>query len=257
MYRVVDRVGSVGLRIGGDERWFSLDRIAIISFVEGDPGAAEVRQLPDSDGLPVAERHRFVTRDGAITSATLDYINPTGQEVTYDGPMGRRMVASSQLQRIYLNPRAARSLYSGLLGEGQSAAGGSFQGVDRTVNVPGNQPWIDTGLTVRRGDRIAFRATGEIRLARPNQPELVASPDGATGVLAESVTGPRRRVSSVPVPGMQVGGLIARIGSSDPFPIGLQNEPITMGQSGRLMLGVNAASFEDNRGAFTVDIARR
>src|SRR5690606_6877618 len=149
-------IGNVGLRIGTDERWFPLDRIAIISFVQGDPDAAEVRQLPDAEARSEVERHRFVGRDGSITTATLDYINPTGEQVTYDGQMGRRIVPSSSLQRIYLNPRAARTIYAHLLRDGEESNAGRFDGVERTITVPANQAWIDTGLTVRRGDRVAF-----------------------------------------------------------------------------------------------------
>lgn len=258
IYRVVDRVGNVGVR-SGNERWFQLNQVAIISFVQGDPGAAEVRQLPESDNLPIAERHRFVSRDGSVTAATLDYINPSGTEVTYDGPMGRRVVPSSSLSRIYLNPRAARAMYADLLrGEGSQSTAGGFEGTERTITVPGNQAWTDTGITVNRGDRLAFRANGEIRISRPNQTDLVAPPAGLQGQNVVEPN-PRRRgaASGLPVGNIGLGGLIARVGRGSPFAIGSQTEPITMGDSGRLMLGINAASTDGNRGEFRVDIARR
>lgn len=254
-YRVENRVGSVGLG-GPQERWFPINQIAIISFVQGDPSAAEVRQLPESDVLPEAERHRFVTRDGSMVSATLDYINPNGQEITYDGPMGRRMVPSSSLARIYLNPRAARSLYADMLkGEGQSASAGSFQGTERTVTV--DQGWVDSGITVNRGDRLAFRASGEIRIPRANQTDLVVTPRGAEGETPQVVDRRRGAGANLPVAGAPIGALIARVGRGAPFAIGAQTEPITMGDSGRLMLGINTPSAVNYRGSFTVDIARR
>ncbi len=249
-YRVENRVGSVGLS-GPPEYWFPIEQIAIISFVQGDPGADEVRQLPESNVLPALERHRFVTRDGSIVAATLDYINPNGHEVTYDGPMGRRVVPSSSLTRIYLNPRAGRSLYSRLLEEG-----GQSGSVDRTITVPANRGWTDTGLTVRRGDSLAFRARGEVRLG----PDLVGNPDGVPGALPERGTVRDRfrgQTGGAPVADAQLGTLIGRVGSGRPFRIGSHDQPIPMPDSGRLMLGVNAATFDGNSGSFTVDISRR
>jgi hypothetical protein len=249
--------GDVGLRIGSQERWFPFNQIAIIAFVPGDPSAAELRQLPETDRNPDLELHQYVTRDGAVNRAKLYDITPGGEMVTFDAPSGRREVSSSQLARIYISPGAARSLYAEVLsGQGAQAGAGSFEGVNRTVTVSADQAWTDTGLTVRRGDRVAFRASGEVRLMRPNETDIVANPDGSN-VRAAEARSPRRGVGGVAVPSMGLGGLVARIGNGQPFPIGTRSEPISMGDSGRLMLGINAESFEGNRGAYTVDIALR
>ncbi|MGE0705344.1 MAG: hypothetical protein AB7F99_19390 [Vicinamibacterales bacterium] len=247
--------GDVGLRVGSQEQWYPFNRIAIIAFVPGDPSAEELRQLPESDRLPDLELHQYVTRDGNVTRAKLYDITPGGEMVTFDAPSGRRQVSSGNLARVYISPSSARSLYSGVLaGGGQGSDSGSFDGVDRTVTVQADRPWTDTGISVRRGDRIAFRANGEVRLMRPNQPDIVANADGGQGAPIQN---PRRGMGGVPVRGMALGGLIARVGNGDPFPIGTRTEAISMGDSGRLMLGINSDSFEGNRGAFTVDIARR
>jgi hypothetical protein len=250
--------GEVGLRIGSQDRWFPFNQIAIIAFVPGDPSAAELRQLPETDRNPDLELHQYVTRDGAVNRAKLYHITPGGEMVTFDAPSGRREVSSSQLARIYISPGAARSLYADVLAGkgGQGSDPGSFEGVNRTVSVPADQAWTDTGLTVRRGDRVAFRANGEVRLMRPNETDIVANPNGSD-IRADAARSPRRGVGGVAVPSMGLGGLVARIGNGEPFPIGTRSEPISMGDSGRLMLGINAESFEGNRGAYTVDIALR
>ena len=54
---------------------------------------------------------------------------------------------------------------------------------------------------------------------------------------------------------MGVGGLVARVGNSAPFPIGSNTNGITMPADGRLMLGVND-DILDNSGAFYVQINR-
>ena len=53
---------------------------------------------------------------------------------------------------------------------------------------------------------------------------------------------------------MPVGGLIGRVGTSAPFPIGSNTQPIVMPADGRLMLGINDNQITDNSGAFTVSV---
>ena len=55
---------------------------------------------------------------------------------------------------------------------------------------------------------------------------------------------------------MPVGGLIGRVGSSGPFPIGSNAQPIVMPAAGRLMLGVNDNVWTDNSGYFSVVITK-
>ena len=52
------------------------------------------------------------------------------------------------------------------------------------------------------------------------------------------------------------GGLIGRVGTSAPFPIGSNSQPIVMPADGRLMLGVNDNEPGDNSGAFTVTVTK-
>ena len=57
-----------------------------------------------------------------------------------------------------------------------------------------------------------------------------------------------------PLPVMQAGALIGRVGTGQPFPIGSQQTPIQMPSDGTLQLGINDDYFGDNSGAFTVTI---
>ena len=107
-----------------------------------------------------------------------------------------------------------------------------------TVTVDATHPWIDSGLTVRTGDRMVFHAEGKIRWgARPDQ---VAGPEGHDAKAGR--LGP--------------GGLIGRVGSSGkPFAVGSTRTPIVMTKSGKLFLGINDFVFKDNSGSFTVTIS--
>ncbi len=108
-----------------------------------------------------------------------------------------------------------------------------------TVTVDAKHPWVDSGLTVRKGERVSFRAEGTIQWGA--KPDQVAGPEGQ---------GAR--------PGkLGTGGLIGRVGySGKPFPIGSTRTPIVMPKDGRLFLGINDFIFRDNAGAFTVTISR-
>jgi hypothetical protein len=62
------------------------------------------------------------------------------------------------------------------------------------------------------------------------------------------------RKPTYPVPVMPVGGLIGRVGTGAPFPIGSNSQPIVMPNDGRLTLGVNDVVLQDHSGAFTVTV---
>jgi hypothetical protein len=109
--------------------------------------------------------------------------------------------------------------------------------------VQASRPWTDTGVTVRRGDRLVFSTTGQISIR--NGGDMV----GPEGSSSEDRAG-------APVPSVPVGALIGRIGTGAPFAIAASSQPITMPAAGRLYLGVNDAGPSDNSGAFTVTVVR-
>ena len=108
-----------------------------------------------------------------------------------------------------------------------------------TVTVDAKLPWVDSGLMVRKGERVSFDAGGTIQWgAKPGQ---VAGPEGHDAKAGK----------------LGAGGLIGRVGSSGkPFALGNTRTPIVMPKSGKLFLGINDFIFKDNAGSFTVTISQ-
>ena len=75
---------EVTLNVNGQEREYPWSDIAIIAFSSGDPGEAELRQLPVGDNPPELERHTIVTQDGNVIRGKLYKFSPDGEWVTYD-----------------------------------------------------------------------------------------------------------------------------------------------------------------------------
>jgi hypothetical protein len=108
-----------------------------------------------------------------------------------------------------------------------------------TVTVDAKHPWVDSGLTVRKGERLSFEAVGTIQWGA--KPDQVAGPEGH-GAKANK---------------LGIGGLIGRVGyTGKPFPIGSTRTPIVMPKDGKLFLGINDFIFGDNAGSFAVTISR-
>ena len=114
-------------------------------------------------------------------------------------------------------------------------------GESTTVAVLADEQWTPTGVYVREGEYVSFSARGEIQLSP--DPSDVAQPAG-------SLLG--RLAGGAPMPAALAGSLIGRIGSSRPFGIGNQTQPLRMTASGELHLGINDDYFSDNRGEFEV-----
>ena len=110
------------------------------------------------------------------------------------------------------------------------------------VRVDAQQRWTDTGLEVRAGDTLTFSSQGTIQMS--NDANDTATPAGARS---------GRDAPKAPV-NVVAGALIARIGNSQPFPVGDQTS-ITAPASGRLQLGVNDDHLADNRGEFEVRVS--
>jgi hypothetical protein len=228
-------------------RDYPSDDIAMIAFTPGDPSAAELQQIPTVDNNPSEhERHIFVTRDGQIIFGKIYHISPDGSTITFDRREGGRQdVAASNLARVYVNPAGARSVYAAVLNTPTTPAAVATSGVmsPGAVSVAANQPWTDTGMTVKKGDRVYFTSNGQITVG----PGFVATPDGSGTAGARA---------GLPVPAMPAGGLIARVDTGTPFPIGSNTQPIVMPANGRLYLGVNDDQFGDNSGFFAVTVRK-
>jgi hypothetical protein len=124
-----------------------------------------------------------------------------------------------------------------LPGVGQGTPPQGAAGV--TVKVDATHPWVDSGVTVTKGEPVSFSAEGTIRWG--TKAEEVAGPEGHGGKAGK----------------IGAGGLIGRVGyNGKPFPIGNPHGPIVMPKSGKLFLGINDFIFGDNAGFFTVTISR-
>ena len=111
------------------------------------------------------------------------------------------------------------------------------------IRVNANQPWTDSGLTVRAGDTISIDTQGTVRISG-NRNDLA----GAGGTLSG-----RREADSL-LPNQPAGALIARIGNSGPLFIG-NRRSVRAPFGGRLYLGVNDDYLEDNSGDFQVSVS--
>ena len=224
----------------GNEQTFPVDQVAVIDFVGGRPQRAELEALPSDNSTQMLVLRDGVTQPGKflnlIGGDTVRWQNQAGEQQQY---------AIRDVSRIYLNPQRARTLWA-FRGTAQRAPVGTSGTVLEAgaIRVEANQPWTDTGVTVKKGDRITFRTTGQIQFARDASGH--AGPDGNDSV----------RRPDYPVTVMPVGGLIGKVGNSAPFPIGSNAQPIVMPADGRLMLGVNDNVWNDNSGYFAVVITK-
>ena len=232
--------GSLNLGAAdGKEQAFPVDQVAVIDFVGGRPQRAELQALPSDSGTQV-----LVLRTGGAQQLGR-FINMVGGDtVRWQNQAGeQQQYAIRDVSRIYLNPQSARTIWNAN-GTGRAAVATSGTLLEAgATRVEANQPWTDTGISVKKGDRVAFRATGQIQWVQSGEN---AGPDGNDSV----------RRQDYPVTAMPVGGLIGKVGSSGPFPIGSNTQSIVMPAAGRLMLGVNDNVWTDNSGYFSVVITK-
>ena len=112
----------------------------------------------------------------------------------------------------------------------------------REVIVDARTAWTDVGIDVAVGQLLSFYATDRIRWA----PGRRDGPDGEHN----SPPGPGR-----PMPNERRAALIGRVGEGrDYFLIAGRRERVRMPAAGRLFLGINDDSLEDNAGSFRVTI---
>jgi len=112
----------------------------------------------------------------------------------------------------------------------------------RDVVVDARAGWTDAGIDVAAGQVLSLYATDRIRWA----PGRRDGPDGEHN----SPPGPSR-----PMPNERRAALIGRIGDGrEYFFVGSRREGIRMRAAGRLYLGINDESLDDNAGSFRVTI---
>lgn len=230
---LIDMNGSsFFLRVNGQDRQFSIGDVSAVEFVVGAPPADAQNRI--NAGQPVV-----VMRSGQVIEGRLSDIGGTRPlRLTIDTPSGERQFTSSDVAQIYVNP-IARSAAA------QAPAGVGTSGGPGAITIPANQAWVDTGITVVRGQPVQFAASGDIMISGNASSGIGGSP-------AATVQGIRYPVADAPV-----GALIGRIGNNGrPFLIGANSGPIPMPATGRIMLGVNDDHVGDNTGNFTVTVTR-
>jgi hypothetical protein len=112
---------------------------------------------------------------------------------------------------------------------------------ERDVSVTAREAWTDTGVTLRAGQAVYFRASGRVRWGPGRQD----GPEGESG-------SPRN--AGRPIPSRPGAALIGRIGDDAPFFIGNDEGGIRVRSSGPLLLGINDDVLDDNSGAFRVTV---
>jgi len=129
----------------------------------------------------------------------------------------------------------------------------------RTVIVPGNAAWTDTGIEVIQGQEIEFAAEGTLSLQRGN-PQANCGPDGYD-----------LRTLQQPLIDQNLGALIGKVvigvtvikdkntgqekteEAAEFFYIGTRSR-VEMPAKGRLFLGINELVIGDNAGEFIVTV---
>jgi len=174
---------------------------------------------------------RFAVRLNA--AATLP-VNPGTNRNQTGAAAATRVVREGDV--IFLRPRDIDRLEI----DGRSIDDARYQ--TRTVDVSLGPNWIDSGIDVRRGERIRSEASGTIYVNRTR-----ITPAGS------STTDP-----SSPLPRVAEGELIGVIGNDYDSPVielGA-NRDFVAERDGRLFLTVNRGSYQDARGSYSVRISK-
>lgn len=104
--------------------------------------------------------------------------------------------------------------------------------------------WTNTGIVLRRGQRVRISASGTISLSR------AAGSSGVTPAGLPALRDPRKLMPNDPT-----GGLIAVVGDdNDDFIFVGRNREFIAQRDGVLFLGINEDYLNDNTGAFSTNI---
>lgn len=238
---VLDMGRDIVLGVGGQTRRVPIGDVVLMDFAGNgrDISGDELSRANAANGY-------VLMRSGESFNASLQDL--TGKPLAAVFSNGRR-ANLSDVARIYLGSVSNVAGFPnqpGISNPGTGTSGGNAPNapVDaRTVVVPANVAWSNTGIMVRRGQQLRFESSGEIRLSFNG--DDMARPAGA-------ING--RTADRAPIASFPAGALIGRINNGPPFAIGDTTNPIVMSNNGRLFFGINDDHVADNSGNFVVRI---
>ena len=234
-----------------DQRRVPVSSVALIDKVGGAAG------LPDTeDREATGTQHQLLLSNGSTLKGQLIVIR--GGEGSANGDQPRTYVfradgrdqsfGPAEVARIYLGGYPFAANAGAPAANTNTSTTNSTAGLNEGVATPGairvgaNSGWVSTGLRVRRGEYVGFSTTGEVQLSE-NSSDRAGS------------TGANRTAPNAPLPTVNAGALIGRVGNSQPFGIGNQSS-VPMPFDGVLYLAVNDDALQDNAGAFMVTVSR-
>lgn len=229
-----------------DQRRVPVSSVALIDKVGGAAGLPETETRAASGG-----QHLMLLSNGSSLTGQLVAIR--GGEGSANGDQPRTYVfrtdgreqtfGPAQVARVYLGayPFAANA---GDTPTASNTPSDLAAGVDTpgAIRVGATSGWVSTGLRVRRGEVLSFSTSGEVQLSENGNDRARSAGAG-------------RMAPGSPLPTVNAGALIGRVGNSQPFGIGDQAS-VPMPFDGVLYLAVNDDGLADNAGAFMVSINR-
>jgi hypothetical protein len=237
--------GELFVRVSqDDQRRVRLGSVALIDKVGGASGLpdTEIREATGSE-------HLLLLTNGSSVKGQLLAIRG-GQGSANENQPRQYVFRSSDGREQVFAPEQVSRVYVGMYPFGASAAGpapaaaGLETGYDTpgAVHVRANAGWISTGMRVRRGELVSFNTSGEVQLS-----------DNAADRARSA--GTARMAPGAPLPTVNAGALIGRVGNGAPFGIGNQAS-VPMPFDGVLYLAVNDDALGDNSGEFIVSLSR-
>jgi len=169
-----------------------------------------------------------------LTSSATVPVNPNSRSQPTNSTATTRVVSAGEV--IFLRPRDIERIEI----DGRSLDDARYQ--TRTVDVSLGANWVDSGVDVRRGERLRVDASGTIYAGR-----MRITPAGL------STTDPNS-----PLPRAAEGELIGVIGNDYDSPIleiGASREFVA-DRDGRLYLTINRGNYTDARGSFSARIRK-
>ena len=139
-----------------------------------------------------------------------------------------------------------------------NAASPELHAASRTLNVPADQAYTDTGIAVSGEDRLHFGASGKVEWRLDCTGHCLKGPNGipTTKHLCRHLQRPGDRYGKFTAPGLACFSLIGKIRSDGtPFEVGQTlTYTVPASDSGELYLGFNDNRYVDNSGSYLVKI---